>query len=112
MISEAQYNEYKAEYAAALAGETQFDNEHTSAIEVYKFMQDKPQSYFLYIDEQTRQATTWTGAKLGSVVFLREYRSTFGDTRVSIRVKGINGIVYYGTYYKSAGDYARIKAYK
>jgi hypothetical protein len=32
-----------------------------------------------------------------------------GDTRVSIRVYAINGCVYHGTYYKSAGNYARVK---
>jgi hypothetical protein len=67
-------------------------------------------------------ATTFTGEILGKVDFGCEYQvpvntypSNFmgrESTRVSISVHGINGVEYYGTYFKSSGDYARIKARK
>ena len=85
-----------------------------SAIEVYEFVNDPPDKYFGYISEKNKTLTTWTGEKLGKVLGLWSlgWRSNFGDTRVSIEVIGINGLRYYGTYYKSAGDYCRITAYK
>lgn len=87
-------------------------NADRSAIEVYEFCTEKPLKYFLYINEKERTATTWTGEKLGVVSFGRKYRDNFGAIRVPVTVQGINGISYYGTYYQSTGDYARITAFK
>lgn len=54
------------------------------------------------------------GDKLGDVTFGREYktptRGHFPSVRVPITVRGINGVTYHGTYFKSSGDYARVKA--
>jgi hypothetical protein len=87
-----------------------------SAIEIYEFINDPPDRYFAYIKEpeigNMGEMTTWTGEKLGNALLWNTWRSNFGDTRVSIDVWGINGIKYHGFYYKSAGDYCRIKAYK
>ena len=89
-----------------------FTNEDRTEIELYEWQNDPPADYFLYINVKTRQATTWTGAILGSVGFGRVWRDNFGGTRQSITVYGTNGRTYHGTYYKSSGDYARIKAAK
>lgn len=83
-------------------------NEELGAVEKYEFFHDPPEKYFLYVHEGKREAQTFTGDKLGNVVFGRSYKTNMGDTRVPIDVLGINGVQYYGTYYKSAGDYARI----
>jgi hypothetical protein len=80
-------------------------NEETSALEVYEFITDPPVRYFLYIscpesalslpDHRNHRtvrngasglATTWTGEKLGDIQFGKEFRSAFGDRRVSLRV--------------------------
>lgn len=90
----------------------QVNNELRSSVEVYEFVNNPPESYFLYINEKTKEATTWTGQKLGSVFFGSVYRSNIGDKRINITVQAINGITYHGTFYKSAGDYARIKKAK
>ena len=87
-------------------------NKETSTREIKKFIKTPPIKYFLYINEKDKSATTWTGEKLGSVSFGREYTSNMGDKRQSIRVRAINGKDYCGTYYKSAGDYARITVNK
>lgn len=87
-------------------------NADKSALEVFDFVFDPPAKYFLYINETDGTATTWTGDKLGRVVFGREYRDNFGGRRVPVRVYGINGLTYTGTYYKSSGDYARVKLCK
>ncbi len=84
------------------------NNDMRTAIEVYQFMNTPPDKYFLYIDEQKSIATTWTGQRLGNVTFGREYTSNMGDKRHSVSIWAINGASYYGTYYKSSGDYARI----
>jgi hypothetical protein len=71
-------------------------------------MNEIPKKYFLYIDTKLNIATTWTGQKLGDVSFGNPYRSNMRDIRIPIRVYALNGEEYYGTFYKSAGDYARI----
>jgi hypothetical protein len=87
-------------------------NDEVSALEVWNFYTEIPTKYFLYIDERRNAAITWTGERLGVVDFGREWRDNFGGTRVSINVHAINGCLYHGTYYKSSGNYARIKLAK
>jgi hypothetical protein len=87
-------------------------NEERSAVEVYEFLHNPPEKYFVYINRTKREATTWTGEKLGTVGFGTEYRDNFGGKRVPITVYAINGAKYHGTYYASSGDYARIKMSK
>lgn len=85
-------------------------NDERTEVELFDFLNDPPSRYFLYIDEPNRLATTWTGKRLGSVQFGREWRDNFGGTRQSVWIKAINGKTYQGTYYKSSGNYARVKA--
>jgi hypothetical protein len=87
-------------------------NDERSALEVFDFVTNPPDKYFLYVNETNRTATTWTGDVLGQVSFGREYRDSFGGRRVPITVRAINGRKYHGTYFKSAGNYARIKMAK
>jgi hypothetical protein len=94
-----------------LAGGPDASNEERQSLEVYDFVTNPPERYFVYIDEKTREATAWPGAVLGTVTFGREYRGNLRDTRVPIRVKAINGKMYHGTYFKSAGDYARLRLF-
>lgn len=93
------------------------DNDLRSAIEVFEFNTDKPENYFLYISNHDlfathTTATTWTGQHLGFVRLGKIWTSNFGDKRQAITVKGCNGLTYHGTYYKGAGNYARIKKSK
>ena len=90
----------------------QVTNDIKTMIEVWEFMHDAPQKEFVYVSEENKAITTWTGAKLGSVYFGYSYRTNFGDVRVPITVTGINGAKYYGTYFKRAGGYARIAPFK
>ena len=90
-------------------------NRLRSAVEVYEWMTNPPARYFLYIKEteyMRGSATTWTGEFLGHVFMGDVYRSNFGDKRQQITVVGTNGRKYHGIYYKSAGDYARVKLAK
>lgn len=90
-------------------------NEERSALEVYDFVHSPPDKYFLYVDDKTSKATTFMGDVLGSVERGHSYKSpSFGrsSTRVPIKVYGINGVTYAGTYYESAGNYARVKRVK
>ena len=74
-------------------------NEERSALEVFEFCANPPDKYFLYISQEKRTATTWTGDVLGQVYFGREFRDNFGGRRMPVTVRAINGLVYYGTYY-------------
>lgn len=87
-------------------------NEERSAVEVHEFNLNKPEKYFAYVSEKNHTVTTWTGDTLGSASFGCEFRGNMGDKRVPIRVNGVNGRTYSGTYYKSAGDYCRLRAVK
>lgn len=93
-------------------------NAETSRKEVEAFKTEKPEKYFCYIRaKETRygasgEATTWTGDKLGDVQFGVTWRDNFGGQRVSLRVYAINGCTYSGTFFISAGDYARLKKVK
>ena len=90
-------------------------NDERAQLELRQFMIEKPERYFLYVDEKTKTATVWTGVVLGSVIFGREYKSpSFGraSVRVPVTIKAVNGLTYHGTYYKSSGDYARVRASK
>jgi hypothetical protein len=87
-------------------------NEERSALEVFEFCQTPPDKYFLYIREKDHTATTWTGDVLGQVSFGREWRDSFGGRRVPVTIRAINGLTYHGTYFKSAGDFARIRQSK
>ena len=86
--------------------------DETSTLEVYDFVDNPPDKYFAYVNSDKKQITTWTGERLGDCTFGREYHSNMGDLRVSIHVRAINGRRYHGTYYKSAGDYCRLKVCK
>lgn len=111
-----------------MSPETEAKNQETSRKEVAAWMADKPQQYFAYVKERENterigcgttpnqymrgELVTWMGDKLGYIYGGIPYRDNFGSYRVSIDVVGTNGILYHGTYYKSSGDYARIRAYK
>jgi hypothetical protein len=111
-MKENKTNGIPVEVTATFPYADKINNDLRSAVEVYEFTQDKPSQYFLYISETTGKAITWTGQELGNVSFGREWRSNFGDKRQAITVCGINGLTYFGTYYKSSGDYARIRVKK
>ena len=107
------WTRYKPEQVAHLNPPT---NEERSQVEVFDFVTDPPSKYFLYINPEKHAATTFTGDRLGSVRFGQEYQTPafggFGSTRVPVTIQAINGRVYHGTYFKSSGDYARIKIAK
>lgn len=98
--------------AETVPAEFRVTNEERGYIEVFEFLNDPPVTYFLYIDEEAKLAKTWPGHLLGEVTFGLSYHSNMGDLRVPITVYAINGLTYYGTFYKSAGDYARIRVKK
>ena len=96
-------------------------NEERSQLEVYEFVHNPPERYFLYIRmdtdpagqwNRTGIATTWAGEKLGDVRAGHRYRSNMGDVRVPVRIRAINGRTYVGTFYQSSGDYARVRLAK
>lgn len=109
-----------------MSQETEAKNRETSRNEVAAWIADKPQRYFAYVKERENterigcsvstairgELTTCMGDKLGYIYGGKPYRDNFGAYRVSIDVVGTNGVLYYGTYYRSSGSYCRIKAYK
>lgn len=147
-LLESAYTSFKARHAAheawragrssypsdSVPAELRVSNDERSACELYEWLANPPEKYFLYIkprvplsaahgdpryrgdyprgDFVENAATTWTGTPLGNVRFGQPYRDSFGGRRVLITVYGNNGMHYAGTYYASADDYARIKMLK
>ena len=91
---------------------TEVTNELRSAIETFEFVLTPPKKYTVYVNESTGEVTTWTGQKLGRFQVINGFRSNFRDYRICVRIKAINGKSYYGIYFKSIGNYARIKMNK
>ena len=90
-------------------------NEERSSLEVFDFIDNPPEKYFLYVDVKNKIVTTWTGEKLGNITYLSApFRCGFGihTKRQSLRFTAINGAVYSGFYFTSSGDYARVKMIK
>lgn len=134
-ISESEYQSLKARYdnyhaqranvckhsnvvtqeEAALLPEP-LTREQISQIEVFEFRNDPPLKYFAYVNCQGNYPsyiTTRTGEILGEVVtFGAAYRSNMGDVRQNITIRAINGKRYTGTYYKSSGNYCRLRMVK
>ena len=90
----------------------EFDNAQRGELELLRFHADPPTRCFLYVDETRKVATTFVGGGLGTATLGRPYRDNFGGTRVPVWVQAVNGRRYAGTYFKSAGDYARVRALK
>lgn len=65
-------------------------------------------------DGQPAQITTWMGDVLADVTWQGHPYNTPGfgrsSERVNFRAKGIDGRLWSGTYYKSSGDYVRMRA--
>lgn len=112
-------DEERRAYADKLVGDKEAvdaRNRDSSAQEIRAFVRDKPAKVFAYVrcvEDKPREVTTWVGDKLGTVVaFGRPYKCPafggFPSVRQSLTVQGINGALYFGTYYKSSGDYCRL----
>jgi len=101
-----------------MAGGRDATNEEKSALEVHDFISGKPERYFLYINVGKNVATTFMGDVLGTAAIRRSWGTEplsyapKGSARIPVEIHGINGVTYRGTYYASAGDYARVKAVK
>jgi hypothetical protein len=93
-------------------------NDDRTIVEVYSFQYldaGKKNGYFAYW--QGGAITTWTGVKLGTVLSTgREYRvptrGVLPSVRVPFRARGIDDQLYSGTFYKSSGDYVRMRRIK
>ena len=93
----------------AVPSTSRVSNEEQSAVEVYDFYHNPPQRYFGYVALDLSSITTWTGDTLAHVTDAwPEWRSNFGDTRQTLDARGINGLQYRATHYKSAGGYCRM----
>ena len=87
-------------------------NELTSAKEVADFKARTEDRWFVYINEKTMKATTWMGDVLGSIGLGPVYRDNFGGRRRAVYMHGVDGRKWSGTYYTSAGEYARVRVAK
>lgn len=87
-------------------------NEERSAVEVWEFNANPPAAYFAYVYPERGEVGTWTGQRLGRLTLGKPYRDNFGGERVPVWMDGGNGKMYAGTWYKSAGDYCRLKKVK
>jgi hypothetical protein len=79
------------------------------------FVQAPPVRCVMLIDAEHGLAKTASGVTLGRIALGPVYEVPgFGRTssRQPVHVWAINGLEYVGTYYRSSGDYARLKVKK
>jgi hypothetical protein len=93
-------------------------NRRLSREEVARFRSDPPGPVLGYLRPRHGLArassgdelTTWMGDRLLTVTTAGDvWTSNMGDRRQSLRALGIDGRVYAGTAYLSAGDYVRLR---
>ena len=123
----AQYDHYHAERARqyprknGITVEEQatlpapVSNEDISAMEVYEFKANPPDSYTLYVEETGHFVTTWMGDVLGIIRdYGRVFRSNFGDKRQYLTIAAINGRTYGGFFCTgvTTGTCMNVKALK
>lgn len=102
-------------------------NRQRSSVEVYEFVHSPPKKMLCYVRrnlvgpgvvDRRVEVTTWTGQIIGYGHLGRMYRCGRSDRwhnkslRYPIEFDGINNCKYRGTYYMSAGDYARVRRVK
>ena len=88
-------------------------NEDRSRLEAAQFQNNKDDRYFVYVSLKDWTVTTWMGEQLGVITWLGQaYKGNLGDIRQQVNIHAINGERYYGVYYRSSGDYARIYRFK
>ena len=94
---------------------TAVDNDMKSRVETWEFQHELPDKYFAYCDVQSTRIliTTWMGQILADGYRTGEYRSNFGDRRITFRVRVTGSNVWYtGTAYVDAGGYVRMRRAK
>lgn len=89
--------------------EARISNDEIAAIELYDWLIHAPAKDFVYVDEEKGVITNWTGRVLGRFTVGKRWVDNFGGRRVSLFINGNNECGYSGTYFPSAGTYARIK---
>lgn len=58
------------------------------------------------------KVSTWMGAKLGDIISARVYQHNFGARMVSMRVRGTNGVTYFGRASWDNGSVIRLRKVK
>lgn len=60
------------------------------------YWQTQPDRMLAYYNDKAGTVTSWRGRVLGTIVLSRVYRHNFGGRFIAIRVRGTNGVEYYG----------------
>ena len=80
--------------------------------EMAAFQQGKTNRVFAYW-HKAAEIRTWMGGILARITWTgNEYSCPFGSRRINFGARGIDGRTYSGTYYKSSGDYVRMRVVK
>lgn len=107
------YSRAENDAISATAGVSEPTNEERGSIELYEFANSTPDKYFAYYSNDMRRITTWMGDTIGEVISHgNTFKSSFGDRRVNIRMRAINGKTYSGTCFLDSGTYCRLKLVK
>jgi len=93
-------------------------NLEQSQVEVFEFINHKPKSCKLYVrldgpKSLSFTATTWLGDELGRGVIVkkvsRKVNATSRITEFKVRIDGLNGCKYEGTFHHHKGQYATVE---
>lgn len=85
-------------------------NKAKGKLEAYEFMRNPPDKLFAYYSNDMRRVTTFTGDKLGDIVWRGSVVRGFGGGKTqAIRVRGINGVMDHGRCNLTGGTYCRLR---
>lgn len=85
-------------------------NRAKGKLEAYEFKHHPPDKFFAYYDMRKLVVTTFTGDKLGHIVWVGATQRGFGGGKSqSIRVRGINGVMYAGRCNMTGGTYCNLR---
>jgi len=92
-------------------------NEERAELETHEFVASPPERVFAYVKETAGRyfhgtVTGFMGNAFGECYLGSSWRDNFGGTRRAVRLQAINGKTYVGTFYKSSGDYCRLRLAK
>lgn len=87
-------------------------NEQRSEREISEFLSHPPDEVFAYYSKDPAvggHIGNWMGARMGTITWVGKVSRPMGGKVVSIRMKGINGLIYAGKCNLSSGTYCRLR---
>jgi hypothetical protein len=92
-----------------MAGVEPPTNSELGDLEAYDFVAKPPEKFSAYYNDAMTEVRAWPGNVLGKIIWKGQVRKPMGGRVTSVRVLGINGLMYVGTCNLSSGTYCTLR---